>query len=63
MAWPGEWKDSEHVKGQDESVSNGEWRKEVGLVDALWDVTGKIDFPLEMRNKNEKWTHKVNFES
>ena len=48
MAWPGEWTDSEHVKGQDESVSNGGWRKEAGFVDALWDVAGKTNFPLEM---------------
>ena len=63
MAWPGEWKDSEQVKGRDEGVGNGEWREEAGRVDALWDVTRETNFPLEMRNKNENWTHKVNFES
>ena len=51
------------MKDQGESASNGGWRKEVRFVDAVWDVAGKTNFPLEMENKHENWTHKANSES
>ena len=51
------------MKDQGESASNGGWRKEVRFVDAVWDVAGKTNFPLEKWDESKNWTHKANFES